>query len=213
MEQKALAGDYVRLSQLAFLIVREPVVAEVVAVDAVLAGLRPAISPDSLPGVQRARRKLVRESVSYVRRRRVLDRLPRLRRPTPDMQLPDDTARTWDALGRLPARQQVAVALARFEGATLAEISDALDCSAGTANSYLERAAKSLAHTLGPGDLRRSLTNDMRTIGEAFVRDFGPDPDTAEQAARRSGRWRAWGVGVGLLGLGGAAVLVNNLRS
>jgi hypothetical protein len=207
-----VSGDYVRFSQLAFLIVRDPLAAQVVAVDAVLAALRPTIAPDGPPAIQRARRKLVRESLISLRKRRLIDSLPWKggRAPTPD--LPDATAGLWRALGKLPPRQQVAVVLARFEGSTLAEISDALDCSSAAANSYLERAAKSLTRTLGEADLRQTLTKELRTVAQTFVREHRPDPSAAELAVRRAGRWRLWGFALGAAGVAAALALINLLR-
>jgi hypothetical protein len=212
VDQDAVSGDYVRFSQLAFLIVRDPLAAQVVAVDAVLAALRPSLAPDGPPAIQRARRKLVRESLISVRKRRLSRWLPWTRAHTPEPDLPEATGALWRALGNLPPRQQVAVVLARFEGSTLAEMSDALDCSSAAANSYLERAARSLTQALGEIDLKQALTKELRAVAQTFVREHRPDPSAAELAVRRAGRWRMWGFALGAAGVAVALALINLLR-
>jgi hypothetical protein len=208
-----MAGDYSRFSSMAFIIVRDPVAAQVIAVDAVLTAVRRPLAPDGPPGIHRAKRKLARHAMSYLRKRRLLSLLPWTEERPSGVELTSSAERVWGAVGALRPRQQVAVVLARFEGSTLAEIADVLDCSISAANSHLERASKVLDADLGPEiDLKPVLTRELRNIAQAFVRDHRPDATAAELALKRSNRWRAWGIAIGALGAGVAAAVVTLLR-
>jgi DNA-directed RNA polymerase specialized sigma24 family protein len=214
VDRTLVADDYSRFSQLAFVLCRDPVAAEVIAVDAVLIAVRRTLTPDGPPGIQRAKRKLAVQAIGYTRRRRIRDRLP-WSKPRPDgVQLPERARAVWDAVGELSPRQQVAVVMARLDGATLAEIADVLECSTAAAQAHLERARKSLVERFGDeGDLRGVLTRELQVVAHAYVRDHRPDAAPAVQAMRRSGRWRAWGLGIGVVAAGVAVTLVNMFRS
>ena len=197
-------ADYVRLSELAFLLVRDPVVAEVIAVDAVLAAQRKSLSPDAPPAFQRARRKLIKHATSYMYRRRAVELLPWVKPKPPGLELPDATMRVWDAVGSLRPRQQAAVIMARLEGANLAEVADALEFSTSAANTHLDRARAGLRRRLGDeADLRAVLTRELREVARAFTRTFRPDPAAVEPLLR-AGRWRAWTIFIGGAAIAGA---------
>jgi DNA-directed RNA polymerase specialized sigma24 family protein len=200
-------SDYVRFSELAFLLVRDPVVAEVVAVDAVLAARRRALSPDAPPPLNRARRKLVQHALGYVRRRRIAQLLPWARKRAHGLQLSESTQRVWDAVGALRPVQQAAVILARVEGANLAEIADALEFSGSAANAHLDRARDALRRKLGTDvDLRALLTRELNAVARTFTRTYRPDPETVEPLFR-AGRWRTWTVTLGVVAVAAAAAV------
>lgn len=197
-------SDYVRFSEIAFLLVRDPVAAEVVAVDAVIAGRRRALAPDAPPAIHRARRKLVQHARGYIRRRRIVQFLPWSKPPAHGLELPESSQRVWDAVAALRPPQQVAVILARVEGANLAEIADALEFSAAAANAHLDRARTALRRRLGDDvDLRSLLTRELRVVTDTFTRTYRPDP-AAVQPLFRSGRWRGWTVAFGVAAVCGA---------
>ena len=213
MDRTVVGGDYERFSELAFVLVRDPVAAEVIAVDAVLTAVRRSGAPDAPPAIQRAKRKLARQAMGFMRRRRWRRLLPWAKERPVEVELTDATRTVWDAVGTLPPRSQAAVVLARLEGATLAEIADVLDCSSAAANSYLERARKGLIERLGDDvDLRRVLTRELRAVAQAFVREHRPDARPVEQAMERSGRWRTWGIALGAVGAAAAVVLATLVR-
>ena len=54
------------------------------------------------------------------------------------------------ALARLPERQRLAVVLARYQGCTLAEISEVMELSVGGVKALLHRARDTLRHDLRP---------------------------------------------------------------
>ena len=197
-------GDYVRLAELAFLLVRDPVAAEVIAVDAVMAAQRKRLAPDAPPGFQRARRKLVKHAVGYMHRRRILQILPWVKPKPLDLELSAAAKQTWEAVGSLRPRQQAAVIMARLEGANLAEIADALEFSTSAANTHLERARSGLRHKLGAeADLRSLLTRELREVARAFTHTYRPDPAAVEPLLRSS-RWRIWTVYAGGAAIAGA---------
>lgn len=55
-----------------------------------------------------------------------------------------------EAISCLSPRQRAAVVLRHYEGLSLREIGKNLGCRPSTANTYLRRAYKALAETLGP---------------------------------------------------------------
>lgn len=208
-----MTGDYKHFSQMAFVLVRDPVAAEVIAIDAVLAAIRPTRAPDAPPGIQRGKRKLVRQTMSYMRRRRLLRLLPWTKERPAGVELPERTRQVWDAIAELRPRQQVAVVLARYDGSNLSELADALDSSASAAGSHLEKARKALTERLGADvDLRPLLTRELHSVAQAFAREHRPDPTPVEDAMLRSGRWRAWGFGLAAIAAGIGVALVNALR-
>src|SRR5688500_14369472 len=107
-----VAGDYLRFSQMAFVLVRDPIGAEVIAGDALLAAVRRSLTPDGPPGIQRAKRKLAVRTIGYMRRKKFLGWLPWVKAKPDGVTLPEATRAVWDAVGELSPRQQVAVVLA-----------------------------------------------------------------------------------------------------
>lgn len=213
MDTAAITGDYTRFSETAFLLVRDPIVAEVIAVDAVLAASRKSVAPDAPPALQMAQRRLARQAVGYMRRRRLARLLPWTKDRPDGVDLPESTRRVWDAVAALRPRQQVAVVLARVHGSNLAEIADVLDASTSAASAHLENGRKVLAERFGDdADLRPMLTRELQAVAAAFVREHRPDPVAAEEAMRRSMRWRIWGFALGTLLVAAATTLVLNLR-
>jgi RNA polymerase sigma factor (sigma-70 family) len=64
-------------------------------------------------------------------------------------QLPDDTARFWAEVRRLPRRQAQTVALFYALDLPVAEVAATLGCAEGTVKVHLSRARKELASRLG----------------------------------------------------------------
>ena len=213
MDRASVSSDYAHFSELAFVLVRDPVAAEVIAVDAVLAAIRKSVAPDAPPGIHRAKRKLAHQAMGYMRRRRWSRMLPWTKEQPDGVDIPEATRKVWNALAALSRRQQVAVVMARLDGANLSEVADILDCSSAAANTHLDRARKGLAERLGDDvDLRLLLTKELRAIAQAFAREHRPDPAPVEQAIARAGRWRVWGLAIGVTGAALAVLVVNLLR-
>lgn len=68
---------------------------------------------------------------------------------------PDTHPEVWDAILRLPPRQRAAIALRYYEDLSVAQVSDVLDCPAGTVKSLASR---------GIGRLRRDLAEDPELV-------------------------------------------------
>jgi DNA-directed RNA polymerase specialized sigma24 family protein len=200
-----MASDYARMSELAFLMVRDPVAAEVVAVDAVLAAKRKPLAPDAPAGLHRARRTLFRHAMAYIRRRRYMRLLPWVKKRGHGLELSEGTQRVWDAVSGLRPRQQAAIVMARVEGATLAEIADALEFSTAAAGSHLDKARDALRAKLGDVDLRVTLTRELGIVARSFTNTYRPDVSTVAPLLR-SGRWRGWAVAAGAVAIGAAVV-------
>jgi RNA polymerase sigma-70 factor (ECF subfamily) len=61
----------------------------------------------------------------------------------------EDEQRLYQALARLPERQQIAVRMKHLQGRTLAEIGEILGCNADAAAAVVARGIRSLQANLG----------------------------------------------------------------
>jgi RNA polymerase sigma factor (sigma-70 family) len=97
------------------------------------------------------RRVAVNRAISTHRRLVAeLAALGRVRAPSvSELPLPSDE-RIWSEIRRLPRKQAVAVVLWAVEGLGLAEIGEALGCSAETARTHIRRAKETLSRTVKP---------------------------------------------------------------
>lgn len=62
---------------------------------------------------------------------------------------PREVEDVLDAVARLPVRQRAAVVLHYFDGYSVAEVAEILECAEGTAKAHLHKARTSLARMLG----------------------------------------------------------------
>ena len=62
---------------------------------------------------------------------------------------PPEVDEVLDAVARLPMRQRAAVVLHYFDGYSVAEVAEILECAEGTAKAHLHKARTSLARMLG----------------------------------------------------------------
>jgi RNA polymerase sigma-70 factor, ECF subfamily len=67
-------------------------------------------------------------------------------------QLPDDSARFWAEVRRLPRRQAQSVALFYALDLPIAEVAETLGCAEGTVKVHLSRARTELSSRLGTGE-------------------------------------------------------------
>jgi len=129
----------VRLTRLATAITRDSALAEEVVQDA-FTGLHRRFGVVENP-VGYLQRSVVNSSIKVLRRRRTA----RLHRPDPAplTHIPE-IDETWEAVGRLPARQRAVVALRYWDDLSEAEIAESLGWPTGTVKSTLHRALKRL---------------------------------------------------------------------
>lgn len=129
----------VRLTRLAFAITRDRTLAEEVVQDGFTGLHRRCADVESPVGY--LQRSVVNSSIKVLRRRRTA--LMYRPDPAPLTHIPE-IDETWDAVGRLPARQRAVVALRYWDDLSEAEIADALGWPTGTVKSTLHRALKRL---------------------------------------------------------------------
>lgn len=202
--------SYGRMAEVAFVLIGDDVKAEVAASEALAEALR-RTAPDGLPPSQRALRRLSAVCTSAIRRRRLGAHFgKRTKVSTVDVEA--GAATTWAAVRTLPARVQMAVVLARMEGASLAELADALDCSAPSARSYLESGRRRLEEALGAetAELRSLLTRDLNAVAASFTRLYRPNENAARVWISSARRWVLKASGA-LIVLGGGAWIVLEL--
>lgn len=96
------------------------------------------------------RRVLINRATSLRRRLNAEVRaVARIGPPEPSSpDLSPETAAVWDAVRRLPRRQQQAVVLHYIGELSLAEAADVMRCSQGTVKSHLHRARETLKQPL-----------------------------------------------------------------
>lgn len=150
-----VASEYRRVLAVAFALTGDAHAAQDVTQEAFLVVMRKLRAHET-----------VRNPVAYVRgvaaniarsrlRRRMaeLRALTRLRsRPTPEMELPADSASFWAAVRGLPARQAVVAALFYADDLSVADIAACLGIAEGTVKAHLSRARASLSARLGLAD-------------------------------------------------------------
>jgi RNA polymerase sigma-70 factor (sigma-E family) len=144
-------GDLVRL---AGLLLDEPGACEEVVQDAFIALHlhRGSVAPDKVPAYLRS--AVLNAARSRLRRRRVADRLGRIRPgapPTPEDEtiLDDRRAAVLAAVRLLPRRQQEVVVLRYWLDLSEADIAATLGISAGSVKTHASRGLASVARTLG----------------------------------------------------------------
>ncbi len=148
---RAQRADLVRL---AGLLLDDPGACEEVVQDAFVAFHlhRSTVAPDRVPAYLRS--AVLNAARSRLRRRRVADRLARVRPGTPatpeeEALLGDRRAAVLDAVRRLPRRQQEVVLLRYWLDLSEAEIATTLHISAGSVKTHASRALAAVARTLG----------------------------------------------------------------
>lgn len=146
---RTLREDLVRL---AGLLLDEPGACEEVVQDAFVALHLHSVDPDRVPAYLRS--AVLNGARSRLRRRRVADRLGRIRPgspPTPEDEsiLGDRRAAVLAAVRRLPRRQQEVVVLRYWLELSEAEIAATLHISAGSVKTHASRALAAVARTLG----------------------------------------------------------------
>jgi RNA polymerase sigma factor (sigma-70 family) len=146
--------EYRNMVGLAFVLTGNRWVAEDTAQDALTAAFRRwgKLADYDSPGAW-VRRVTCNQAVSVVRRRvreaKAIARLTaRLRGDIQDIQLDDDDESFWQAVRSLPARQAQAIALYYFDGYSVSEIADVLQCSEGSVKTHLSRGRAAVAHQL-----------------------------------------------------------------
>ena len=142
------------LVRLAGLLLDEPGACEEVVQDAFVALHlhRGAVATDRVPAYLRS--AVLNAARSRLRRRRVADRLGRIRPgspPTPEDQavLGDRRAAVLAAVRKLPRRQQEVVVLRYWLDLSEAEIATTLRISAGSVKTHASRALAAVARALG----------------------------------------------------------------
>lgn len=130
------------LRRVAYLVVRDWHAAEDVTQRALVKVYRawPRIRPDGLEAY--ARRAVVNEAISAVRRRRDLLVPDVPDRPGPDGEPP--ALAIADALGVLPPQQRAVIALRFVDDLSVAETADALRLAEGTVKSHTHKALATL---------------------------------------------------------------------
>lgn len=113
---------------------------------------RGSVAPDRVPAYLRS--AVLNAARSRLRRRRVADRLGRLRPASPatpedETVLDDRRTAVLAAVRRLPRRQQEVVVLRYWLDLSEAEIAAALGVSAGSVKTHASRALAAVARTLG----------------------------------------------------------------
>jgi len=148
---RAQRDDLVRL---AGLLLDEPGDCEEVVQDAFVAFhlRRGAVAADRVPAYLRS--AVLNAARSRLRRRRVADRLGRIRPGSPrtpedETILGDRRARVLAAVRRLPRRQQEVVVLRYWLDLSEADIAASLGISAGSVKTHASRALATVARTLG----------------------------------------------------------------
>ena len=148
---RAQREDLVRL---AGLLLDEPGACEEVVQDAFVALHlhRGGVAPDRVPAYLRS--SVLNAARSRLRRRRVAERLGRLRPgspPTPEDEavLGDRRAAVVAAVRHLPRRQQEVVVLRYWLDLSEAEIASTLGISAGSVKTHASRALAAVARNLG----------------------------------------------------------------